>query len=54
MKPCKYFEKDGAGQYCKMISMEHDEDYPHKYWRVFCYGDTTHINCEIKKAKAAE
>jgi len=26
--------------------MLHEKDYPHKYWRVFCYGNTDHPFCE--------
>ena len=46
---CRFVERDGAGQYCRLIPMLHDQDYPHKYWRVFCYGNTFHMNCEGRK-----
>ena len=48
-KRCKYNIRDGAGDYCKLIPMLHEKDYPHKYWRVFCYGNTDHPFCEGAK-----
>lgn len=43
---CKHLERDGAGDYCKLISMTHEEDYPHKYWRVCCHGNIENYTCE--------
>ena len=39
---CKHILKTGLYRnehYCKLIPMKHDEDYPHKYLRVFCAGE---------------
>jgi len=43
---CKHYLSDGAGHYCGLIPMEHDEDYPHNYWRVFCLANPKHLACE--------
>lgn len=45
--PNVYF--DGAGHYCKLIPMDKDKDYPHKHWRVMCFGRIESLNCEAKK-----
>ena len=45
---CNYLERDGAGMYCKLLPMQDDKDYPHKYWRVFCYGNFDHVNCQAR------
>ena len=35
---CEHVYYDGAGHYCKLINMEKYEDYPHKHFRVMCFG----------------
>ena len=47
---CKNWTRDGSGEYCMLISMDHDKDYPHKYYRVFCHGQgMENVDCEIRK-----
>lgn len=45
---CSNQIKDGAGHYCKLIPMNKKKDYPHKYYRVFCYGNQNGLSCEGK------
>ena len=44
---CEYMVKDGCGHYCKLCKIPEDikKDYPHKYWRVFCYGMKDSLSC---------
>ena len=46
---CEHYLTDGAGHYCKLIPMKHDEDYPHEYWRVMCLANNKHLFCEKNK-----
>lgn len=47
MMKCEYLHEDGCGHYCKLCTIPKDlkEDYPHKYWRVFCYGIKDRLEC---------
>jgi len=42
---CPHLIRDGAGHYCQLKDMRKDEDYPHSWWRVLCYGRQEHPNC---------
>ncbi len=51
---CPHVYFDGGGHYCKLISMEHDKDYPHKHYRVMCFGNPQWenkytVHCEGRK-----
>ncbi len=48
---CPEHTRDGAGNYCKLKNMEHDKDYPHKYWRVLCFANKSHMSCILNKRK---
>ena len=43
---CNQMHEDGAGHYCKLFKMDYDEDYPHKYLRVFCFGRKDSLSCK--------
>lgn len=46
---CPNLVSDGAGDYCKILKIP-DEDYPHGYRRVMCYGHENEMTCtEAKK-----
>jgi len=53
---CEYMQEDGAGHYCKLctIPTELKKDYPHKYWRVFCYGLKDGLECQSVLKKDTE
>lgn len=37
---------DGCGNYCALMPVPLNRDYPHKYWRTDCYGRLT--SCKDK------
>lgn len=47
---CPYLISDGAGHYCKILKVPED-DYPHKYRRVFCYGRENGLGCFDEKKR---
>ncbi|MCK5449925.1 hypothetical protein KAI32_03600 [Candidatus Pacearchaeota archaeon] len=47
-KRCEHIYVDGAGHYCKAIPIPEPKDYPHKYYRVHCYGHKDSIGCKMK------
>jgi len=49
---CSNYYRDGAGGYCKLKPMD-GEDYPHKHWRVMCYGHEDHSSCIKDKVEEA-
>lgn len=50
---CPHVVQDGAGHYCQLISIPEDkkEDYPHKFWRVMCFGIKNSLNCKRELRK---
>jgi hypothetical protein len=47
---CPNLVLDGAGDYCKILKIP-ESDYPHKYRRVFCYGNQNGMTCAEAKKK---
>ena len=48
MAKCEYVYYDGAGHYCK-LAKPINKDYPHKHWRVMCFGEQKSHSCLINK-----
>jgi len=53
MSECEHFYRDGAGEYCRLIPMDTNKDYPHKHYRVFCYADKDSFACKCKESPNA-
>lgn len=47
---CLNLVSDGAGDYCKILKIL-EKDYPHKYRRVFCYGNLDNLVCKESKRR---
>lgn len=47
---CPNLVSDGAGDYCKILKIP-ENDYPHKYRRVFCYGNLDNLVCKESKKR---
>ena len=45
---CKDMIVDGGGTYCKRLPVN-DQDYPHEYWRTFCFGRSDSVSCDMSK-----
>lgn len=45
---CPNLVVDGAGHYCKILKVP-EQDYPHKYRRVMCFGRENNMSCEDAK-----
>jgi len=45
---CEHLYYDGTGHYCRLIPMANN-DYPHKHWRVFCFGNRGSFTCEAEQ-----